>query len=296
MKAEVVGPVFTRVFTPNNGFADRMKHVIEPAFTLQRLTSIDTQDRIPTTASYEYVVGGVTRITYGLTNRLLVRRGTSQGQSGDAAAGAAGRPAAASTGAPREFLSVSINQSYYSDEAASRYDNSYTYSALFREPSNFSTIALVTRAMPTQTVGMDFRMEYDPIAETRKLVGLGLNGVVRSRTVEASAGWNKQSYLTGFGFQSNHYVQQTTTVRLAGNKVGGTVQFNYDIGRSTLLNQRYIANYNAQCCGIAVEYQAFNYPGLGFAVSQDRRFNFSFTLAGIGSFSNFFGNFGGRTY
>ena len=73
------------------------------------------------------------------------------------------------------------------------------------------------------------------------------------------------------------------------------MQFNYDIGRSTLLNQRYIANYNSQCCGVAVEFQAFNYPG-GFIVAQDRRFNFSFTLAGIGSFSNFFGSFGGSTY
>ena len=32
----------------------------------------------------------------------------------------------------------------------------------------------------------------------------------------------------------------------------------------------------------------------GFAVPQDRRFNLSFTLAGIGTFSNFFGAFGGR--
>lgn len=290
MRAEVIGPVFTRVFTPNNAFADRMKHVIEPAFTLQRITSIDTQDQIPTTASYEYIVGGVTRLTYGLTNRVLVRRGGGSGAGAQAAAGAG------AAGAPREFLSVGISQSYYSDEEASRYDNAYSYSIFARPASNFSTVALVARAMPAQAVGMDFRMEYDPIAETRKLVGLGLNGVVRSRVVEASAGWNKQNYQGGFGFQSNHYIQQTTTVRLAGNKVGGTVQFNYDIGRSAMLNQRYIANYNAQCCGIAFEYQAFNYPGLGFAVAQDRRVNFAFTLAGIGSFSNFFGTFGGRSY
>jgi hypothetical protein len=78
-------------------------------------------------------------------------------------------------------------------------------------------------------------------------------------------------------------------MRLAGNKVGGTVQFNYDIGRSTMLNQRYIANYNAQCCGIAFEFQTYNFPTLdpNFPVPQDRRFNFAFTLAGIGSFQLF---------
>ena len=130
MRAEFVGPVFTRVFTPNNGFADRLKHVVEPAFTLQRITSIDNLDQIPTTASYEYVVGGTTRMTYGLTNRLLVRRPTAK--DAERAAG----PTTA--GAPREFLSVAVNQSYYTNEAASRYDNAYSYSAYFRPPSNFS--------------------------------------------------------------------------------------------------------------------------------------------------------------
>ena len=32
-----------------------------------------------------------------------------------------------------------------------------------------------------------------------------------------------------------------------------------------------------------------------FLLPQDRRFNMSFTLAGVGSFSNFFGAFGGGT-
>ena len=117
--------------------------------------------------------------------------------------------------------------------------------------------------MPAQAVGVDVRMEYDPIAEEQPLVGLGINGVIRSRLVETTAGWSKQNYGGGNQFSSNHYIQQSTTLRFAGNKVGGTVQFNYDIARSTLLNQRYIANYNAQCCGIAFEYQAFNYPSVG---------------------------------
>jgi LPS-assembly protein len=285
VRAELVGPTFTRVFNPGNSFADRMKHVIEPTFTLQRITSIDNLNQIPTTASYEYVVGGTTRFTYGVTNRLLVRR--------QAPAAAAGGQAAA--GAPRDFLTVGINQSYYSNELASPFDQSYGFSSLFRPPSNFSTVALVARAMPAQSVGMDFRMEYDPIATERQLVGFGLSGILRSNMVDTSAGWNRQNYQTGNQFSSNNYIQQTTSVRVAGSKLVGTVQFNYDIGRSTLLNQRYIANYNAQCCGLMVEFQSFNYPG-GFVLPQDRRFNVSFTLAGIGSFSNFFGTFGGSSY
>ena len=60
------------------------------------------------------------------------------------------------------------------------------------------------------------------------------------------------------------------------------------------LQQRLVAYYNAQCCGFAVEYQAYDLSRLGFSpVQQDNRFNFSFTLAGIGTFANFFGALGG---
>ncbi len=67
-------------------------------------------------------------------------------------------------------------------------------------------------------------------------------------------------------------------------------------GSDIFLQQRYAAFYNAQCCGIAVEYQTFNFAGsfAGLGITQDKRFNLSFTLAGIGTFSNLFGAFGGQ--
>jgi len=62
------------------------------------------------------------------------------------------------------------------------------------------------------------------------------------------------------------------------------------------VNQRLIAGYNTQCCGVAVEFQRFNYGEAASAVGvpRDRRFNISFTLAGIGTFSDLFGTFGGQ--
>src|SRR5690606_11872189 len=105
LRAEVIGPTFSRVFTPNNAIADRLKHVIEPNVTIQRVTAFDNQDRIVRVGgSYDFVVGGMTRVNYGLTNRVLVRKA-----SGDQAT-----PAAS---APRELLSVTVTQSYYTDPA-----------------------------------------------------------------------------------------------------------------------------------------------------------------------------------
>ena len=53
--------------------------------------------------------------------------------------------------------------------------------------------------------------------------------------------------------------------------------------------------YNAQCCGLRVDYQVFNFEGLGTRalIEQDRRFTISFTLAGLGTFTNNFGGAGG---
>ena len=63
-----------------------------------------------------------------------------------------------------------------------------------------------------------------------------------------------------------------------------------------LMDQRIVGYYNAQCCGVVVEYQQYNYPQYStYAVPQDHRFNIGFTLAGLGTFSNFLGAFGGNT-
>ena len=44
-----------------------------------------------------------------------------------------------------------------------------------------------------------------------------------------------------------------------------------------------------------MQYQEYSFGafGAGTPIPKDRRFNLGFTLAGIGTFSNFFGNFGG---
>jgi hypothetical protein len=57
-----------------------------------------------------------------------------------------------------------------------------------------------------------------------------------------------------------------------------------------------MASYTSQCCGVAVDYQTVN---LGITaignVTHDRRFGVSFTLAGLGSFSNPFGGMGNNS-
>jgi LPS-assembly protein len=281
MGVESFGPTLSRVFTPNNAHADRLKHIVEPYFGVQRTTPIDNARNIPSTAG-SVIVGDTTRVTYGVDNRVMIRKTATD-------------PAAAPT-APRDLVSVSLRQTYYSNPNASVFDSQYGLTYYYRPPSSFSPISLAVRATPITNSTVAFNMEYDPTDETGKLQGFSLNGGVTSPTIQASGGWGQRKYATGTtGTSADNYLQASSTVSSRTQRYSVTGSLNYDIGRGNLMQYRWIGAYNAQCCGIAVEYQVHNFPtgDPRFLIPQDRRFNLSFTLAGIGTFSNFLGNFGG---
>ena len=285
LRVDIIGPVISRVFSPQNAVADRLKHVVEPQFSVSRRSEIPNQTRIPTATGYDVVVGGVTTMNYGLTNRLMVRKEKE------------GEPASS---APRELLNLAIRQSYYTDESAAKYDQSYTYGFARSQPNAFSPISLTARAIPINPLAIDYRLEYDPRAEvgSPKLLGMSLNGGFRSQDVNVSGGWTRRAFsqttATGAVIAADDQINTTADFRFMQSRFGGNVAYNYDLGRRILLNQRYIAFYNAQCCGVSFEFQSYNYPNSNqFLIPKDRRFNMSFTLAGVGSFSNFFGAFGG---
>ncbi len=285
VRVEVVGPVFSRVFNPQNAVADRMKHLIEPNFSVERRTVIPNQDRIPrTVGAYDTIIGGTTQMNYGVTNRVLVRKdNASEPQSGS----------------PRELLNVAVRQTYYTNAAASQFDQSYSYGVVNRNPNAFSPVSVTLRAAPTNPLAIDYRIEYDPVPATEtapKLLGMSLNGTLRSEMADVSAGWNRQAFDSpDRRTRATNFFQSSANLRI--RNYGGNVTFHYDVARSSLVNQRYVAFYNAQCCGVSFEYQSFNYPDTNrFLMPRDRRFNISFTLAGVGSFSNLLGAFGGGTY
>lgn len=277
-QSRITGPVFNRIFsTPGNGFAERWKHVIEPTLTIQRTSAIDQFDRIVQLESGDYIVGNVTRYTYGLANRLYAKKEVS-----------------------REIASVSLGQTYYTDQRAAQFDRNYqsSYSNSAR-PTNFSAVSLLARMSPTDRVNGEFRTEWDPTVHTIKT--LSASGSIRSgEWLDLSAGWSRRRLipeLPGFDnpASATHYLNAAATMRTATNRLGGSYSFNYDFQRDFFLQQRILGYYNAQCCGIVVEWQTFNLQGIaGITVPQDRRFNISFSLAGIGTFSNFLGALSGQ--
>ena len=287
MRADITGPSFSRVYTPNNFLADRLKHVIEPAFSVQRITTIADANRVRLIgSSFDRVIGGTTRMTYGLTNRVLVRKAPKATTSPDA------RPAPAS--APRELLTASITQSYYTNRQASSFDptysGSYAGTGSARQASNYSPVAMVVRSQPAQHVGGNMRLEYD--WPTQKLLTMSTGADYSTPAAQVNLSWS-QSLSSVY---STNALNGNSRVNLLDGKITGSYSLAWDIKRDTIIRQAVVASYNAQCCGFVVEYQEYNFGSFGGASSvlpKDRRFNFGFTLAGVGTFSNFFGNFGG---
>jgi hypothetical protein len=272
----LTGPVFNRIFTtPNNGYAEKFKHVIEPSLSIQRTTAIDNIDRIVQLEGSDFTRGSVTSFRYGLGNRLYAKKTTS-----------------------REILSATISQSWYTDATAAQYDRQYQTSSFSgTSTTKFSPVALQVRGAPSDRLQADFRTEWHPVAHT--LTTLAANGTLNSGWVQATGGWSERRYVPNLrGFEESaatHFLNASANVRRPGSRLGGNYSFNYDLRRDTFLQQRWSAYYNAQCCGVAVEYQTYNLQGsfVSAAIPQDRRFNLSFTLAGIGTFSNLLGAFGG---
>ena len=80
----------------------------------------------------------------------------------------------------------------------------------------------------------------------------------------------------------------------ANNHFGGIYNASFDVTNSGFPMQSITGFYNAQCCGLAFQYQNYNYGvGSSLPIASDHRFFLSFTLAGLGSFSPFNGALSG---
>jgi LPS-assembly protein len=274
VRSDIIGPVFTKIWdAPNSRWAERFKHVIEPQVGVEHFTAIDNYRRVETlTDSSDFIVGGTTRVRYGLTNRWLARtRGTET-----------------APGQAREFLSVTIDQSYYANSEASQYDTDYSSSIPGRRLTNVSPVALTARATPTLATSADLRIEYDATGDGLQSVSLNATGMIGAQTFGATFSRLSREK------PANTYLTANTGLTFMQRRIGGSYSLSWDIGRGYVVSQSMVGFYNAQCCGFSVEYQNYNFQQTSAPISSDRRMNFSFTLAGLGTFSNFFGAFGGQ--
>jgi len=277
-RADVVGPTVARVFqTPDNGYAERFKHLIEPFVSFQWLSPFDRRSEVVQIDGVDTLVGGTVQITYGLTNRLLARRRTGE-----------------TTSVVRDILSVGLRQTYYTDLLAAAFDPQYQSATV--SPSAFSPLRLNVDVRPTDGLTGQFVTDIDARFRTPRTYSA--SATVNRAQWQVLASWAKRRLIPGLPGFSNpagatHYLNAGASWRTRDSRTGGGYFFNYDVLNGSMTQQRISGFYNAQCCGFTLEYQSVSGANYGsFQAPADRRFAFSFSLAGLASFSNPLGSFG----
>jgi lipopolysaccharide assembly outer membrane protein LptD (OstA) len=278
MQARALGPVLSRVWsTPDSGYAMRVKHLIEPEFTIRWYSPFEQRSLVVQHDGIDAQVGGTTSITYGLGNRIMVRRRSATGP-----------------GEVRTILTVSLSQTYHTDALAAANDPSTQSPGM----GSFLPLSLRVTATPADDVSANFQTEIDP--EFRRPRFYTLTGTINRAQAQFSGGWSKRQVIPGLPFfeeeNATHYLNAGIGLRSKSGRVSGRYEFNWDVRNQALLQQRMLFSYSAQCCGINVDYQTYSFAHLaGISTPTDRRFGLSFTLAGIGSFSNPLGSFGNNS-
>ena len=282
LRSDVIGPVFAKIWdTPGSGFSERMKHVIEPAVTFDYATNFANGGRVPILSDVsDRVIGGSGRVTYGLNNRFFYRQ----------------RMVGATPGSTVQYLTIGLQQSYYTNPISSLTDTNYTSASYHRKAADLSDVALNVRVSPKAGIDSNTKLEYDVQGKGLQVITTGLSALwgtaatgTSTATVSISRIQPESSKIPTGSIGGN------TVLSFLQGRVKGGYSLTWDTAQSALLNQGVSLSYLAQCCGIQADFQKFKYPQAraDFPIPSDRRFNVSFVLAGLGTFSNFFGAFGG---
>jgi len=281
VQSQIVGPVFNRIWdTPKNSYAEKFKHTIEPFLNVQETSSVDNFRQILVTDGIDSITGG-TNLTYGVANRFYAKRGLTPGQPAQA----------------REIVDVELRQSYYTNQLQALYDLQYQTSQLGGgAPSHFSALTLSVRAMPTNDVNATMTADFDSRYHKLRTISASTT-YAWSSILQTNAGWSKTGCIPQLTIDCSNltqFINASTNAHTRDNRFGSTYQFNFDITHHGMMNQTITGFYNAQCCGLAFQYQSYNYPGTpGITFPANRRFFLSFTLAGLGNFSPFNGALSG---
>jgi LPS-assembly protein len=276
LRSEIIGPVLTKIWdTPGSQMIERKKHVIEPTFAVDYTTEINNQAQLPVlNDASEYIVGGAARFTYGVTNRWFYRSRPGDGQRSQT----------------REYLTVGVTETYYTNPRSSLFDTTYVSYSQRPDPIHLSPIAVTARYSPALGFDTNARLEYDVNGNGIQIFSVGSN--INSDELSGNISYNRQRPSPLSSISS--YLSGSSSLRLAQGKVTGLYALSWDIARGYVVSQTMAGQYMAQCCGIQMEAQIFSYPAsLNIPYPSDKRFNVSVVLAGLGSISSFFGAFGG---
>ena len=147
VRIDVRGPTFSRIFnTPDNGYAEKYKHVIEPQLVWSYRSLVDNFDEIPKFDSNDYVPG-TNQFSFAIVNRFLAKRKIGKSEKA----------------VPYEFLTWTLAQRYFLQVEASLYDRQFSTPFFTPDgvPSKYSPVTSKLRFRPTGRLAASWNFEYD---------------------------------------------------------------------------------------------------------------------------------------
>jgi LPS-assembly protein len=260
------GPTFARIFnTPDNGYASRFKHVIEPQIVWSYRSRIEDFDLIPKFDGNDYLPG-TNQVAFSLVNRFLAKRVIDGKEQAN----------------PTEMLTWVVSQRYFFDANASLYDPQFStpYFTPDGTPSNYSPITSRVNFRPSRSLSASWNLDYD----------------VNFKAVRSAS--TAGSFSGGFGSVQGVWTRRNIPDRgivRSSFRVGGRVnvtsalranlETSYDWSLRILRHMRAGIEYNVQCCGFQFDFNRYNFGNF----RDENTFRFGITLANVGSFGTSLG-------
>lgn len=250
--AEVVGPVFTRIFDLEKGRVGKYKHIIEPRWGYSYVGDIDHPEQYP-------LFDGRDRVNtfnlgeFALVNRLLAK------------------PRDPKDGGAREILSFTLAQAFSFDD-----EQPLQSSADGRETTRESAIFATLRYYPAELFTLQAQAQYNTLFGG--LDSTSLSATLALDRVYAGLSWFT-SYRAELADTYSDQMRVSLGVKIIPNRLSLESQINYDILSTDLQQQRYMVNYTSQCWGVRIEYREFNSID-----RRDRDYRFALTFKNVGTF------------
>jgi LPS-assembly protein len=260
------GPTIARIFnTPDNGYAARFKHVIEPQIVWSYRSRIEDFDLIPKFDGNDYLPG-TNQVSFSLVNRVLAKRVVNGKEQQN----------------PTEMLTWVLSQRYFFDATASLYDPQFStpYFTPDGTPSNYSPITSRVNFRPSRSLTANWNLDYD----------VNFHAVRSASTAGTFSGaWGSvQGVWTRRNIPDRDIVRSSFRVGGKLNLTSGlraNLETSYDWSLKILRHMRAGLEYNVQCCGFLFDYNRYNFGGF----RDENTFRFGITLANVGSFGTSLG-------
>ena len=262
--AELIFPSLQRVFVAPAWVGDKVKHIIEPRVTYLKIGGIDDFDRVIRFDETD-ILSNTHQVRFSLTNRLLAKQ---------------------KNGAVSDLATWQISYDRYFDPTFGRAivpgarnvlqssldATGYAFLDGYRHSSPIVNVLRVE-----SRVGMEWRMDYDPVLQ--RIVNSGLTLDTRFNNYHLSVGQTairSDPVLAPNANQIRGVITYGSSTR-PGLSYGFSA--NYDYLKGVMLYSQTQVSYNTDCCGLSLQFFRF-----ALGTRDESQFRVSFAISNIGRF------------